>query len=309
LVLCGWFEPSFWLLWLWGVALGKPILFSIESTAYDGPRRRWREICKRLLLRRATGCVVPGRRSFEYCARLGMKEERIFVAPNSVDQAHFRERAADLRTQREVLRRELGIQGIALLFVGRLVEEHKGVSTLIKAFKKIENQTKPLHLLIVGAGPDLPYYENLAKQMGGEGVCFLGERNQNQLCQIYAAADIFILPSLCEQWGLVLNEAMEFGLPLVVSEAVGAGPDLVRPGNNGFVFPVGDEEVLARILTDLVREEELRNRLGQASRMMIRDFSPENWARGMSRAIASLGRPPGSIAGELPMVPRMEAKP
>jgi glycosyltransferase involved in cell wall biosynthesis len=81
---------------------------------------------------------------------------------------------------------------------------------------------------------------------------------------------------------------MEFGLPLVVSEAVGAGPDLVHPGENGFVFPVGDSDKLAEILGVLVRDELLRKRMGEASKRIIQNFTPEAWAQGVVKAIESV---------------------
>ena len=97
-----------------------------------------------------------------------------------------------------------------------------------------------------------------------------------------------VLPSAWEPWGFVLNEGMEFGLPLIVSGAVGAGPDLVRQGENGFVFPTGSVNVLAEKLEVLIRDEALRKKMGEASRKIIEDFSPENWAKGVKRAIETV---------------------
>ena len=94
-----------------------------------------------------------------------------------------------------------------------------------------------------------------------------------------------VLPSRSEPWGFVLNEAMEFALPLVVSEAVGAGPDLVRAGENGLVVPVGDSPALAAALARLADDENLRRRMGRASRALIAGFTPESWARGVARAV------------------------
>lgn len=98
-----------------------------------------------------------------------------------------------------------------------------------------------------------------------------------------------MLPSRSEPWGFVLNEAMEFGLPLVVSEAVGAAPDLVRHGENGYVVPVGNVRALTDALAELARDEELRRRMGSASRALVKGFSPEGWARGVLRAVETVG--------------------
>jgi glycosyltransferase involved in cell wall biosynthesis len=291
IVLGAWDEPSYFVLWVWAVASGKKVLFWIESTAYDtynGPRRKVKEYCKRLLLKNAAGCSVPGRRAFEYCSVLGMPESRIFVAPNATDRAYFSRQADRLHPNRNEIRERLGAEGVTLLFVGRLVEAHKNVSTLINAFGKLSLRGEPISLMIVGNGPDRTKYESMVAKHRMPRVFFLGELNHDQLCEVYTAADILVLPSSSEAWGFVLNEGMEFGLPLVVSEAVGAGPDLVHPGENGFVFPVGDSDALASYLEILVRDESLRKRMGQASRRIIENFTPEAWAQGVVKAIEAV---------------------
>ncbi len=284
-IIGGWDEPSYLLLWLWGALFNKKIIFWIESTAYDCSRGGMKERFKKVLLRYAAGCIVPGRRSAEYCSTLGMSPERIFIAPNAADREYFRGRADELIPLRESLRQQLGVGGVTILFVGRLVEEYKGVSALIEAFGKLYPRNPSLHLCIAGDGPERGRYEEAAARHGASNVHFLGMLDHGHLCRVYAAADIFVLPSYCEVWGFVLNEGMEFGLPMIVSEVVGAGPDLVRQGENGFVFPAGDAEALAGRLEILIKDEGLRRRMGEASRRIIEDFSPENWALGVKRAV------------------------
>jgi len=291
IILGAWDEPSYLLLWFWGVTKRKKVLFSIESTAYDaydGPHRRIKEKYKRLMLKYAAGCSVPGKRAFEYCSELGMSEHRIFVAPNATGGIYFSGKANQLRPNRNEIQSRLGIEGVVLLFVGRLVESHKNVSTLINAIGKFARKDESISLVVVGNGPDKNGYEAMVARSNMPRVIFLGELNHDQLCEVYAAADILVLPSSSEAWGFVLNEGMEFGLPLVISEAVGAGPDLVHPGENGFVFPVGDSEKLAEILQLLVKDESLRTRMGQASKRIIQDFTPEAWAQGMVKAIEAV---------------------
>jgi glycosyltransferase involved in cell wall biosynthesis len=112
--------------------------------------------------------------------------------------------------------------------------------------------------------------------------------DQAQLCRVYAAVDIMVLPSKSETWGFVLNEAMEFGLPLVITDAVGAGPDLVHPGENGFIVPSGDEPSLCEALEKLIKDPALRSTMGAASRRIVEHFSPENWAAGVVKAIETV---------------------
>jgi len=290
LVLSAWDEPTYVLLWLWGVLLRKKIIFWIESTAADGRRQGLKETYKKLLLSQASGCIVPGMRSFDYCRILGMPESRIFVAPNAVDREFFRSQSDRLLPGREEIRRELGLSGVVILFVGRMVEEYKNISYLIRSFQRLKTSGKEVSLSMVGDGPDRANYEEMVKRQNIFGVQFLGEMGHEQLCRVYAAADIMVLPSRSEPWGFVLNEAMEFGLPLVVTDRVGAGPDLVYPGENGFIVPSGDEAALVKALEKLIKDPGLRTKMGQASRKIVEHFSPENWAAGVVSAIVAVSR-------------------
>ena len=288
LVIGGWDEPSYLLLWLYGVVRRKKILFWIETTMVDYARKGVKEAFKRILLRHSEGCIVPGKRASEYCLALGVPEKKIFVAPNAADHSFFMAQADRLEKRRSEIRSTLGIDGLGVLFVGRLVEEYKGLSVAINAMGKIRKRGLNANLMVAGEGPDRTLYEEMAAKQGNGNIHFLGQLSQNQLCEYYAAADTLMLPSRSEAWGFVLNEGMEFGLPLVVSEAVGAGPDLVHPGENGFVFPVGDSDRLAEILELLIRDESLRKRMGQASKKIIEDFTPEAWAQGVVKAIEAV---------------------
>jgi glycosyltransferase involved in cell wall biosynthesis len=286
-ILGGWDEPTYLLLWICGVVQRQKILFWVESTMNDTPRTGVIEKYKRLLLSRASACIVPGKRAFTYCQQLGHPGDRIFIAPNATNRAFFREEADRLLPVRQDLRREEELRGLVILFVGRLVEPLKRVSTLIKACGQLERSGKKLSLLIAGDGSESRSYQELGRLEGLSDVRFLGTLEHKTLCRYYAMADVLVLPSQ-EVWGFVLNEGMEFGLPLVVSEGVGAGPELVREGENGFVIPVGDTAALAKVLETLAKDEALRHRMGQASRSIIEKFSPENWANGVMQAIEAV---------------------
>jgi glycosyltransferase involved in cell wall biosynthesis len=183
------------------------------------------------------------------------------------------------------LRSEERLQEFVILFAGRLVDDMKGVSTLIKACGWLDKNGRSVSLLVAGDGPDRRSYQELGSREGLKDIRFLGTMGHPALCRYYAMADVFVLPSRSEVWGFVLNEGMEFGLPLVVSQAIGAGPDLVRHGENGFIFPIGDVSALAQHLMTLSDNESLRHRMGQVSRSIIENFSPENWANGVMQAI------------------------
>lgn len=288
LILSGWAEPTYLLLWLRHLPRRTRVYFWIESTLADRDRGGQREKLKRLLLWRAAGCLVPGQRAGEYCHHLGMAKDRIYVVPNATDRNYFRRQAEVLVPQRQAIRRQLALEGPTFLFVGRLVESIKGVETLIRAVARLHAAGHGLQLLVAGEGPDGEAYDALSQELAAP-VRLLGNLDHDTLCRYYAATDGLVLPSRSEVWGFVLNEAMEFGQPLVVSEAVGAGPDLVQPGENGFVVPTGDVDALAEALRRLL-DPQTRSRFGDASRRRIEDFSPDHWARGVLAAIGSTPR-------------------
>jgi glycosyltransferase involved in cell wall biosynthesis len=289
LVLSGWDEPSYLLLWTWGIASRKKVLFWCESTQYDTVRLRAKEAFKRLLLKGVVGCITAGNRAQQYCHQLGMPDSRIFIAPNATDRSYFRGMAKQLLPMKEAIKKEAGLHGMVILFVGRLEEAHKSVSTLIRACGALEKEGRQFSLVLAGDGRDKERYEALALKEGLTAVQFPGMLGREALCRYYAIADVLVLPSRSEPWGFVLNEAMEFGLPLVVSEAVGAGPDLVLSGKNGFVVPVGDAEALAGVLKHLQEDESLRRRMGETSRLVIENFAPSYWCEGVLRALEAAG--------------------
>ena len=285
IILGAWDEPTYLLLWAWAAARRRKIIFWIESTAVDMPRSRPREALKRLLLKRAATCLVPGQRAAEYCRQLGVDEDRIFQAPNATDQGFFRSRAQRLLPRRAALRQEAGLGRQTVLFVGRLVERYKGIETLLEACAYLEKRHLSPTLLLAGEGPDEPRYRQLVSGLDLADVRFLGTLEHEELCRYYAMADVLVLPSRSETWGFVLNEGMEFELPLVVSDRVGAGPDLVRAGENGSIVPAGDADALGAALEQLGRDENLRRQMGEASRRIVEAYSPQRWAAGAMRAI------------------------
>jgi glycosyltransferase involved in cell wall biosynthesis len=285
IVMGGWSEPTYLLLWLWAVLTKRKVVFWIESTALETRRGGFAERVKHLLLRKATACIVPGRRAAEYCHSLGMENERVFIAPNAADRAWFSGKATRLAPERDRLRGAEKLTQFTILFVGRLVDAYKDVSTLLRSAGLLSGRGQPVTILLAGDGPDELRLRRLAAELRLGDARFLGRLNQEQLCRLYASADVLVLPSRSEPWGFVLNEGMEFGLPLVVSDAVGAGPDLVSEGENGFVFPVGHADVLADRLERLASDPALRARMGAASRRIIERFTPEAWAEGAEKAI------------------------
>lgn len=288
IILGGWSEPTYLLLWIWGLLSRKHMLLWCESTAFDKRRTNKKEIFKKVLMRGFDGCIVPGIRSREYCRRLGMPDQQIYSAPNASDRKYFQRQAKRLVPLRSIIRAETDLSRFTVLVVARLEQRFKDISTLFRALRKLQNNNHHTTLLVAGDGSDQVFYQKLTSDLQLVDVRFLGTLDHDKLCRYYAASDVLVLPSRSETWGFVLNEAMEFGLPLIVSDAVGAGPDLVKNGGNGFIFPAGDSSTLAKCLNRLLRDEALRMKMGLKSLQIVENFSPKNWANGVKKAILSL---------------------
>jgi glycosyltransferase involved in cell wall biosynthesis len=151
------------------------------------------------------------------------------------------------------------------------------------------------YLVFAGDGPERSNLEGRATELGlAERVRFLGFLNQSQLPATYCAADLVVLPSKFEPFGLVVNEAMLCGLPVAISDRVGARFDLVRPNENGYVFPVGDVEALVGILKEILPDTARRASMGAAARQRMETWSPREYVDSVVRAVNLVGSGPVS---------------
>jgi glycosyltransferase involved in cell wall biosynthesis len=181
------------------------------------------------------------------------------------------------------------------LFVGRPARE-KGLGVLTEAWRTTGLLAPPAALVLVGAGSNPPWVPTggAAGSVAGE-ILQLGAVSPVELRGLYAACDVLVVPSIAtptfrEPWGLVVNEAMNRGLPVIASGAVGAAAGgLVRDGRNGLVVPAGDSDALAAAIRRLAADPALRVRLGEAGARDVRDYTYDAWAGGFSDALASLG--------------------
>jgi glycosyltransferase involved in cell wall biosynthesis len=225
-----------------------PYLLIVESHD-EGPRPRWREAVKGAvvppIVRAAAGVLVTGTLARRSMLARGARPERVRVFANTIDVAAWQVEAARLRESREELRAGLGIgpEEVAVLCVARRAPE-KGLDTLESA---VREAAAAFRLVVVS---DLPH---------------------ERVIEAYVAADVFALLSRHEPWGVVVNEAAACGLPLVLSDRVGAAPDLLRDGENGFLVPADDVGAAAAALRKLA-DADLRHRMGERSAEIARDW-------------------------------------
>ncbi|QSR88590.1 glycosyltransferase family 4 protein [Methylacidiphilum caldifontis] len=259
---------------------GKVVMLRTEDVLFH-PRKKLNKILKyiplRILCSLSWGLYI-GKANKQYLKYYGLAPDRLRAAPYCVDNAYFQAKALELKNKRENIRKELGITdgSPVILFVGRLVEEKKPL-VLLDAFKKVI-QEKRAWLLFAGEGPLKELIQQRVSKEHIPNVILTGFLDQKELPKAYAASDIFVLPSVCDTWGLVVNEAMNFGLPIIVSNLVGCAYDLVRENENGFIFQAGDTHQLYLLLLRLIQNEKLRINFGEKSKEIIKDYNIEKCA-------------------------------
>jgi glycosyltransferase involved in cell wall biosynthesis len=270
-------------------ARGMRVLVRGES--HDGLRettRPWRLTAQRTLFRAVDAFLAIGSANREYYVRRGVDTGRIHLTPYSVDNDALRRRIADARQGREALRRELQLSPTLpiVLFASKL-QPRKRCADLVDACAALRQDT-PAQLLIVGDGDERAALEARARSSGLSRICFAGFRNQSELPALYDLCDIFVLPSEREPWGLVVNEAMNAGKPVVASDGVGAVRDLVRDGESGCVYPVGNVARLTASLQQLLDDPPLRARMGQCGRDLVGAWGLDATINGVRAAVAAL---------------------
>lgn len=237
------------------------------------------------------GAMAIGSANRAFYRAMGVPEDRIFAMPYTVDNARFIAASTLDQTTRAAARASLGVtDDRPIVLYAAKFSPRKRPDDLIRAAALLHGFGKPFHLVMVGSGGMGRDLRALVRQLALDNVQFAGFVNQNALPAVYGAADVFVLPSDNEPWGLAVNEAMCAGLPIVLSAEVGCVMDLVREGTNGVTFPAGDVEALANALGPLIDDADLRRRMGAASRKAIAEWSYAQCLTGLRAALASVGR-------------------
>lgn len=270
----------------------------------DTPLHRLLFSLTRYFYRHADAVIVYGEHVKRYLAGEGVRPDRIFVAPHSVDNTLYRRRVSS--EEKRGLRQQIGLsdQQRVILFLGRL-EEVKGIEYLIRAFADVS--PKDVVLLIAGDGSQRAYLEALSQEncLAGK-VVFTGYVPVENAVVFHSIAHVCVLPSVTtpavkELWGLVVNEAFNQGVPVIATDAVGAAAGgLVQDGVNGLVVPERDSERLGQALAEILTDDELRERLGANAKAAIADWTHERMADAFEQAVEYALRGPrtaGNLSG------------
>lgn len=286
----GYSIASFWLAFLACWLTRTPYILSGEppSPLRSNARVMVTKWIKRLfmpaLLEKSAAIIYIGEKSKEYYLSLNKRiGGKLFFCPYSVDNDYFLRQSEDLHSKKEQLKKELGIPADypVILYLSKLTK-WKRPMFLLKVFEKLDH---PANLVYVGSGYRLPVLKEYISIHNLKRIFFFGFQNYSQVSKFYSIADIFVLPSMGESWGLVINEAMCFGLPVVVTNKVMSAYDLVKHGENGYIFSRDDLDSFVGALNNLLKNSGLRNSMGAKSLEIIRRWNYQGYIKGLLGAL------------------------
>ena len=283
--------------YLGALASRTPVLLRTESERLR-PRALWVEALKQLALRLlfalTAGFLVIGKANRAFFEAYGVDPSRQFFTPYSVDNPYFSHQRQLVRPSRRELRQSHGWTDdvVVVGYSGKLIPR-KGVDDLIDAVAALQDEGLRVGLLLVGDGRDRVTLEERVRARNMKWTVFAGFKNQSELAASYICMDAFVLPSRREPWGLVLNEAMLFGLPVLATNVVGAGLDLIEHGKNGYVFDVGNVGGLAQHLQHLARSADTRRQFGSHSETIVQRYSCDVCVGGILDALHHVSRNSG----------------
>ena len=304
-------SPSFDVLWVHGYAmvnamqgilaaksLGIPVLLRADMWLRDRPRSGAKLALKRLFfagLKKLVDGILPvGTLNAEYWRHYLGDDVPLFLMPYAVDNDYIQKRSVEARAGRDELMQELNlVAGRPVILFASKLQRRKHCNDLLEAYKSLVNDwtagAAP-YLLIVGDGEERAALEEKVARSGLDGVRFCGFRNQSELPRFFDLSTVFVLPARHEPWGLIVNEVMNAGRAVIVSDDVGCQPDLITDGVEGYVYPVGDVGALIEALRRTLHSPEATAEMGRRALEKIRTWSFEEDVHALRSAIAQVTR-------------------
>ena len=291
----GWSHSGALAALLWCLRKGRPAVLMSDSGRHDEVRRRAREATKARIVRLFSSAVVAGAPHGEYACALGLSPGTISDGYDVVDNAHFDRGARQARASAGPWRERLALPKRFFLASSRFVAK-KNLLRLLDAYADYRQRAGAgaWRLVLLGDGELRAEVERRIARLELAGAVLLaGFKQYDELPAYYGLAGAFVHASTTEQWGLVVNEAMAAGLPVIVSERCGCARDLVRDGVNGFTFDPYDVRRLASLMRLVASDDCDRTAMGAASRRIIAEWGPERFADGLVQAArVAIARPP-----------------
>ena len=254
-----------------------PYVINCDGVMLTSHGNFFRDILKRYLIGGASACLASGENAKQYFLKYGAKKDKIFLHTfSTLDAGDILLEPISVEHKKK-LREKLGLPSYKkiAIAVGRFIAL-KRYTELLHAWK---NMPKDFFLLLVGGGEEEADYRELIKKLGLSNVRIEGFHVKDELMEYYKASDLFIHPTSYDVWGLVVNEAMACGLPVVVSDHCIAGLELIRDGLNGYKIPMGDDMMMCRRMTEVLSDERLSYNMARNALNTIKPYTMENMAK------------------------------
>ena len=282
-------EPAFLAGWAVAKVRGSKTAFWCQVTMDRWVERKpWKNAIKRAVFPRVDATLGSGEESRAFAMRFGTPPDKAMCLPHSIDVVHYSAGACRARPLREAQRRQLGLEGTTFIYVGRLWWG-KGINYLLEAFETVQRRSaEPVSLLLVGDGPEEARLKQACAERDIRNVVFAGFEQKPELPRYYALADVFVFPTLGDPYGLVVDEAMACGLPVISTSAAGEIRDRIEEGANGYIVPPEDSAALSERMLHLAQNPDLVARMGAVSREKIQGHTPEKWAEDFERIVLTL---------------------
>jgi glycosyltransferase involved in cell wall biosynthesis len=262
--------------------------FWVEPTHDTWFRRRaWKERLKRRIFPRVDGIFTTGDDGRRFAERYAAAPERIFTLPYFAAFDRFAQSAEAARPERDRTREALGLRGVTFIYVGRFWWG-KGLPYLLDAFAQVQPALSlESTLLLVGDGEEEEALRRQAADLGAP-VVFRGFTQRDELPRVLVAADALVFPTLGDPFGLVVEEAMSCGLPVISTSAAGEIHTRIDEGVTGFVVPPRDADALRRRMLDLGSDDERRRAMGRAAAESVRGLTPTLWAELFEEGVSAI---------------------
>jgi glycosyltransferase involved in cell wall biosynthesis len=276
--------------------LGIKTLMRGESNLISAPRGPLKLFLKMKILKwlfsKIDGFLAIGSLNKDYYINYGVSGNKIIKMPYAVDNRSFQKSISIAQHIREDFRSSLCLEKgrPIILYAGKL-QARKHPMDLLEAYIRLSNNDKQEpspYLLFVGDGEQRQRLEKRAQQTGWSSIRFLGFQNQTQLPAFMELCDVFVLPATHEPWGLIVNEVMNAGKPIIVSDQVGCGPDLIEDGKNGFIFPARNISALTNSLHKTFQNPDLAREMGAKSFEKINSWGFKEDIAGLRKALEKI---------------------
>lgn len=285
LLMFGWDSLTSFLAHLTCKLLGIPFILWAGSTVNE---RSWRRSLTlpvvKLHVKFSNALVAYGTRAKQYLIQLGANKNKIYISTNTVDVENYKNGVRNSKLHKKIRKQYELTSKTVILYYGQMIER-KGVLVLVHAFKLLKKRYPDLALFLIGDGPLQADIKEIISRDKQFDIHLLDNPGDKKILDYYAASNIFVLPSKEEVWGLVVNEAMAAGLPVIVSDNAGCSIDLVKEGENGFTFKNQSSDSLAEKIELLLKDKEKMKKMGNRSLQIIQEFTPEKTSKAIVEAI------------------------